>query len=502
MANATVISEIEQLVNYTDVKGNDTFQNTTDIDRVFAVLTKKMDLFYNDIGMPPNYRLVALYVPIVAISIIANVLVIIVVLKNQHMRSTTNYFVINLSVADLLVSTLCIPTAIKQAITLITDYNVAMCKIIFYLQGVAVAASVFTIMAMSIDRYRAIKNPIAFRHSFNRKKICGVLAAIWATALGIFAPQLIAVTLHRFDEDVVTLHLPGIEVPFVYRPPAVSICVENLTTFGPNAHYLGIAWFSTVFIIPVSIVLIACALMARILYARKPPYDPECFERNTSFQQGFRLIRERKRIANVLITLALLFALCWFPYNILRLLVDLRIIRATQWDDDLLSYCLFFGHANNMLNPVVFCIMTRTFRRSITELLCQGWHSITECRPCRNTCSSVSGAQTRTTLDRATLSTGDTSRGSTRARENAARSTLDKTNGSENRSRNWRCYHYHTFVGPLPETNPYRLKYHVASHISRFGMNDVALTSHQHSKNNTPANKIRGESLVDLATNR
>ena len=35
--------------------------------------------------------------------------------------------------------------------------------------GVAVGASVFTITAMSIDRYLAIRYPMAFRKIFNRK---------------------------------------------------------------------------------------------------------------------------------------------------------------------------------------------------------------------------------------------------------------------------------------------------------------------------------------------
>lgn len=36
---------------------------------------------------------------------------------------------------------------------------------------------------------------------------------------------------------------------------------------------------------------------------------------------------------------------------------------------DALSYCLFLGHANSALNPVVYCFMTRNFRRSVSEIL-------------------------------------------------------------------------------------------------------------------------------------
>lgn len=56
--------------------------------------------------------------------------------------------------------------------------------------GVAVAASVFTIMAMSIDRYLAIRSPMAFRRVFNRKSTVLVIVALWLVALSIFAPVL------------------------------------------------------------------------------------------------------------------------------------------------------------------------------------------------------------------------------------------------------------------------------------------------------------------------
>lgn len=34
------------------------------------------------------------------------------------------------------------------------------------------------------------------------------------------------------------------------------------------------------------------------------------------------------------------------------------------------SYCLYLGHANSALNPIVYCFMTRNFRRSVAGLIC------------------------------------------------------------------------------------------------------------------------------------
>ena len=46
--------------------------------------------------------LICLYVPIFLIAFFGNILVLVVVIPNRHMRSVTNCFIVNLAVADLL----------------------------------------------------------------------------------------------------------------------------------------------------------------------------------------------------------------------------------------------------------------------------------------------------------------------------------------------------------------------------------------------------------------
>lgn len=38
-----------------------------------------------------------------------------------------------------------------------------------------------------------------------------------------------------------------------------------------------------------------------------------------------RMVRERRRVARILFVLAVIFALCWLPYNLLTLFLDLDI---------------------------------------------------------------------------------------------------------------------------------------------------------------------------------
>lgn len=54
----------------------------------------------------------------------------------------------------------------------------------------------------------------------------------------------------------------------------------------------------------------------------------------TSVIQSFRLVRERRRIAWILLLLAVLFALCWLPYNVLMLLKDLGAVGEWSFIDE------------------------------------------------------------------------------------------------------------------------------------------------------------------------
>lgn len=53
-------------------------------------------------------------------------------------------------------------------------------------------------------------------------------------------------------------------------------------------------------------------------------------------------MKERKRVAWILLLLAVLFAMCWMPYNIMQLLLDVNLVNAKDLSM-VLPYALFIG---------------------------------------------------------------------------------------------------------------------------------------------------------------
>lgn len=79
-------------------------------------------------------------------------------------------------------------------------YILKYCLVIIFFVlslGVAVASSVFTITAMSVDRYLAITQSLRQPWMPSRRGACSLLAALWLVALAIFAPLLAVAAVER-----------------------------------------------------------------------------------------------------------------------------------------------------------------------------------------------------------------------------------------------------------------------------------------------------------------
>lgn len=60
--------------------------------------------------------------------------VCLAVWRNHHMRTVTNYFIVNLSLADVLVTAICLPASLLVDITESWLFGHTLCKVIPYLQ--------------------------------------------------------------------------------------------------------------------------------------------------------------------------------------------------------------------------------------------------------------------------------------------------------------------------------------------------------------------------------
>lgn len=104
-------------------------------------------------------------------AVIGNAMVIIVFGKDRRLRKRTNYYIISLAAADLLVGLLGIPFAILASIGLPT--NLYACLFTVSLLIVLCTTSIFCLLAVSFDRYWAILHPMAYSTNMRTRTTLG-----------------------------------------------------------------------------------------------------------------------------------------------------------------------------------------------------------------------------------------------------------------------------------------------------------------------------------------
>ncbi|XP_055932747.1 QRFP-like peptide receptor [Argiope bruennichi] len=303
-----------------------------------------------------NLVLVTLYVVTFLLATSANSMALLVFWRFQHMRCLSNSLLITLAVSDLLVSIVCMPMAIGFYTYKLWIFGEVMCKLANYLQGVAVAASVFTMTVMSLDRYMVICHPIAFRKHLYRRHVGWSILLVWVLALLLFVPVLIVRETHG-----VILHAgTSRELSFVY-------CVEDWSSDRAREGF-AFATFTLVFVLPGATMAAAyCRIGVRLCGGNTGLNRSEGHAGKQCVTFRIQNIMERRKlVAKRFLILTTVFAICWVPYNIATLLLDFQV--NGNMDAHLsmfLPFGLYLGHVNSAINPLLYCWVNKRFRKCV-----------------------------------------------------------------------------------------------------------------------------------------
>lgn len=81
-----------------------------------------------------DWMLIAMHFLVFTVGLVGNSLVCVAVYRNHTMRTVTNYFIVNLALADLLVIIFCLPSSVLWDVTETWFLGLRLCKAIPYLQ--------------------------------------------------------------------------------------------------------------------------------------------------------------------------------------------------------------------------------------------------------------------------------------------------------------------------------------------------------------------------------
>ncbi|NP_001127740.1 neuropeptide receptor A5 isoform X1 [Bombyx mori] len=339
-------------------------------DRAFCNLTREeyMEML-NDYVFPQPYEwvLIATHAIVFVIGLIGNALVCIAVYRNHSMRTVTNYFIVNLAVADFMVILICLPPTVLWDVTETWFFGTAMCRIVLYFQSVSVTVSVLTLTFISVDRWYAICFPLKFKSTTGRAKTA--ILIIWLLSLLFNIPEFVVLQVQtkmqlRFnvqyfmqcastwsDESDLTWHI--IKALFLYTFPLLLMTIAY-------CQIVRVLWRSDNIPGHTESHKLCSTQTGQSNWLAASRRTTPSIHTNASTEGQ---LRSRRKAAKMLVAVVAMFAVCYFPVHLLSVL---RVAFDVQQTDVMTCIALIshvMCYANSAVNPLIYNFMSGKFRR-------------------------------------------------------------------------------------------------------------------------------------------
>uniref|UniRef100_A0A672F5D9 Trace amine-associated receptor 1-like n=1 Tax=Salarias fasciatus TaxID=181472 RepID=A0A672F5D9_SALFA len=254
-----------------------------------------------------------------------NLLVIISIFYFKQLHTPTNYLILSLAVADLLVGVLVLPFSTILSVNSCWHLTGFLCKVRGTFDVFLCTSSILNLCFISIDRYYVVCQPLTYRSKMNARVTALMILVSWA------APALLGI---------------GITLRGINQKPSNMRCnIFQNTKSAIVGTFVG-------FYIPATIIfsLYLKILTVALRQARSIQNATKC---------GAPVNKMESKATKTLAIVVGIFLTCWAPYFLCmsfyplsKNAIPVPMIEAFKW----------FGWSNSMLNPFVYAFFYKWFR--------------------------------------------------------------------------------------------------------------------------------------------
>ena len=294
--------------------------------------------------------IMAMYSVIMFVSLVGNALVIAVVYrnKNKRMRTNSNYFIVNMSCSDLLITICNIPLDIAY---LTKEYFVPVggilgnmfCKLTTFVFYLSIYVSLLSLVVITVDRFLLVFYPLKMFITAKRARI--IIGTIWLMGTIFTAPLAAQATLLEYGDSKACFFSLPIDVIHTYFITCLVVFV----------------------VLPLTTMVVLYSSIVVKLFRQKTPGA------NSAVNQEHSKKRNRK-VLLMLVTVATLTIVCWLPYWSAYLDCILKL--STSSCNSLL-HLQVITFANCALNPCAYVIFNENYRfgfyQILLAVLCPSW---------------------------------------------------------------------------------------------------------------------------------
>nr|XP_020447493.1 endothelin B receptor-like [Monopterus albus] len=293
------------------------------------------------------------------VGLVGNTTLLRIIYQHKCMRNGPNALIASLALGDLIYIFIAIPIHVYKLLASHWpfDDNIVgqcLCKLLPFLQKASVGITVLNLCALSVDRYRAVA-------SWSRVQGVGIprftvieIISIWVLSLILAVPEAIV-----FDI-----------VPFPYGNKTLRSCMLNPKTDFMKFYTNAKDWwlFGFYFCVPLTLTAVFYTLMAcEMLNHRKGSLRIALSEH----------LKQRREVAKAVFCLVLIFALCWFPLHLGRILKKVFYYPNDPMRCELLNFLLVMNYlsinlatVNSCINPIILYFVSKKFKNCFKSCLC------------------------------------------------------------------------------------------------------------------------------------
>ncbi|XP_015683258.1 5-hydroxytryptamine receptor 2B [Protobothrops mucrosquamatus] len=344
-----------------------------------------------------------------------NILVILAVSLEKKLQYATNYFLMSLAVADLLVGLFVMPIAL---LTLLFEtpwpLPAYLCPAWLFLDVLFSTASIMHLCAISLDRYVAIKKPIQASQYNSRATTLIKISVVWLISIGIAIP----IPIRGIEENGANFQN--------------FTCVLKPSRFGDFILYGSIA----AFFVPLAIMVVSYFLTIRVLHKKaylinKPPQrltwstistvfqrettpgsspekiamldgsrkdkalpngneEPLVRRMSTVGKKSVQSITNEQRASKVLGIVFFLFLVMWCPFFITNITSVLCESCSEEFIQMLMEIFVWIGYVSSGVNPLVYTLFNKTFRQAFGRYITCNYQTSAAATASRKTSARLS----------------------------------------------------------------------------------------------------------------
>ncbi|XP_077999605.1 neuromedin-K receptor-like [Glandiceps talaboti] len=293
---------------------------------------------------------------------VGNLIVLWIVLAHRRMRTVTNYFIVNLALADAMNAIFNVPFPFSYLLYNDWYYGEIYCRIQRFIGPVTVAASVFTLMAIGIDRYIAIVHPMRPRMSKLRAK--SIIAAVWMVSMAICIPYLEGSQLAVME----CIMEPDDLVPITLRTVCITVWPDG-QVYDNWYFWYTFSFTIATYVVPLFAQGICYTIVGVKLWGSQAPGE--------SSNRHKEQLKAKRKVVKMLMFVVIIFAVCWLPIHVYFLLGHyFNEVYSYKYINHIYMAIYWLAMSNSMYNPFIYCCLNDSFR--------MGFKKVFQWLPCVN----------------------------------------------------------------------------------------------------------------------